>query len=102
MEPMSLPPKPALALKHWRLLSTLSSKPRPNIAALFCGCQAEVRNVLAAAVMAAVRVETSETAPLRKAGLQAIDQMYPIEMHMSLSEEPRRATAPISCSRDDL
>jgi hypothetical protein len=49
------------------------------------GRDAEVRNVLASALMAAVRVDNVETAPLRKAGLQALERMYPVEMHMNLS-----------------
>jgi hypothetical protein len=59
------------------------------------GRYAEVRNVLAAAVMAAVRVDSSETAPLRKAGLQAMERMYPVEMHMSLSGREHAAAKDI-------
>jgi hypothetical protein len=44
----------------------------------------EVRNILAVAIMSAVRVDSNDVAPLCKVGLQAMERKYPVEMQLRM------------------
>jgi hypothetical protein len=48
------------------------------------GRHEEVRNILAVAIMGAVRVDSNDVTQLCKAGLQVMERKYPTEMHMRL------------------
>lgn len=42
---------------------------------------------MALAVMGAVRVDNNDLAPLCKAGLQVMERLYPVEMHLKLGSK---------------
>ena len=66
------------------------------------GRHAEVRDILAVAIMGAVRVDSNDPAPLREAGRQVMERMYPVEMHMRLGLPARNAAARKDSGRQDV
>ena len=95
MDPLRLSDKASFSPESVALAKHAFEQTWAEIAPRFSpGRHAEVRNVLASAVMAAARIDSDDAAALRKAGLQVMERRYPVEMHMSLADErwtrPRR------------
>jgi len=88
MDPVRLSGKTSFSPESVALAKHAFEQTWVEIAPRFsAGRHAEVRNVLASAVMAAVRIDSDDAAALRKAGLQVMERLYPVEMHMSLADE---------------
>jgi hypothetical protein len=79
----------ALALAQ-QAFEQIWTKIEPRFAA---SRHAEVRGILAAAVMEAVRVDSNNIEILCRAGLQMLERMYPVEMHMRLRTSRGDTTA---------
>ena len=89
MDPLQLRNKPCFDPEALALIQHAFEQTWAEIAPRFSSARhAEVRNVLATAVMEAVRGDDTDAAVLRTAGLQAMEQMYPIDMLMSLWTDP--------------
>jgi hypothetical protein len=102
MEPFSQKEKPCFSPDALALAQHAFEQTWLRIAPRFAvGRHAEVRDVLAVAVMGAVRVDSNDVAPLCKAGLQVVERMYPVEMHMRMGTLAEDATANDS-GREDV
>jgi hypothetical protein len=87
MEPINLRDKRCFSPEALALAQHAFEHTWAEIAPRFeVGRHAEVRNALAVAVMGAVRVDSNTIAPLCEVGLQVMERMYPVEMHMTLEK----------------
>jgi hypothetical protein len=102
MEPLNLKEKPCFSPESLALAQHAFEQTWLKIAPRFAASRyAEVRDVLAVAVMGAVRVDSNDVAPLCEAGLQVMERMYPAEMRMRMGTLAEDATGNDS-GREDV
>jgi hypothetical protein len=102
MEARKLRDKPCLGRESVTLAQHAFEQTWVQIAPRFAaGRHAEVREALAFAVMEAIRLDSNDIAAICEFGLQVMERMYPIEMHMSMGTATAEPTANDS-GRTDL